>query len=358
MGEILLNVPLIRDEKTKHFITYLNKLREDHTELSICRSLMEAVDREYVSPKVFSPFIAWCRTPEITILCMNYASSRAVRKQGIKHFGKALADPKRWEVAWKSVGGTQGLVDHLAKISVSEVEDLSRALSPGQGRRIPAREEAIEELLCALLPSSFLLSRIKSPDKRPIQDRYAKIVSACSARFVEKLLDDQDTSNPLFRKIRPLRLLKTHMGLVKERTLEAVNNHGRQDDRFSEYLEAFCNTLPPEPSPYPRISAPMDFSMNMLWLRLADSETMFWPAQLSEAYIFKNLLRRCIKRRLPKDKLRNVFSLGLKLLEKKPQLRSEFRSSDIWNRKSLSHQILCLFQETSVSWKLQSKQLA
>lgn len=331
MAEILLDIPLIRDGKTKNFITYLNKLQEEYSEVSICRSLMEAVEREYISPNVFKLFVPWCRTPEIIILCMNYPSSRTIRKLGIKHFGKALAAPKKWEVAWKSVGGTQGLVDHLAKISVSEVQDFSRALGDGQGRRVPAREQAIEELLCALLPSHYPESRIKSLDKRPIQDHYAKIVTACSAKFIAQLLNDQDKSNPLYRKMRPLRLLKTHMGLVKERTLEAISNQGKKDDKLSEYLEAFCNTMPPEPSPYPRISAPMDFSMNMLRLHLEKSESMYWPTHLSEGQIYKDLLRRCIKKGLPKDKLLNVFSLGLKLLDKKSELKSEFRSSVVWN---------------------------
>ncbi|KAF2104150.1 hypothetical protein NA57DRAFT_70363 [Rhizodiscina lignyota] len=333
--QINFDIPLIRDGKSKDLVSYLNELRQNHSDVAICQSLFEAVDQEYIPPDIFSIFIPWSKSSDIIALCVHNQQSRFVRNQGIKFFGKVLADPERWEAAWLALGGSEGLVSLFAELSVIDVRALSTAI--GCCKRAQhedgVREETIEELLRALLPTHYPGSKYESHDKRPIQHHYAQMAPACSDEFIAELLDAEDESNPLYRRLPVTRLIRTHGELLRRRVIEGIFGDGNEDKQLPQFLAAFVYSQPPRPGPDQKVSASMAFAMSVLQSRLKDIDNdKYWPATVSEADIFFSLFRRSLKKRLPEARVYDVIKLGLQMVEAQPKLKSNFKSKDIWSK--------------------------
>lgn len=157
---------------------------------------------------------------------MTCDSNAGIRSAAIKNFGRRLTKPnKQKNVSSLSdiLGDTQSLLELLAQSSVSDVKDLCIAIS-NSGRHgcqdqhaFEARQEAVERLLRALLPSTYPTEAGVSSrrDERPLQHLYATMLPACSTQFVEAVLDGRDRSNPLFRYNDSGRLLRSHRALFK-----------------------------------------------------------------------------------------------------------------------------------------------
>lgn len=264
-------------EWRKEFLLYLQDLRQqNHSNLDICHSLIESVDQEYLPPVVFGIFLSWSKSLDCIVLCLRHSTSPYIRHQGIKHFGKALADVKEWELAWRSVGGTIGLVDIFSASSVMEVKTLVRTIGycNRYSHKCVLREKAIEELLYALLPSHYPGSKLKSDDKRRLKNHYAQMLPACSPEFVEKLFDSKDRSNPLYSLAPSKRLVKTHRELLKKRVVDAIFGDGCKDDDLYQYINTFaCHLAGPNPDPNdPKVSVSMAFTTKLILLqsRLTD----------------------------------------------------------------------------------------
>ncbi|KFY44992.1 hypothetical protein V494_01214 [Pseudogymnoascus sp. VKM F-4513 (FW-928)] len=326
MAQINLNIPLLRDGTFKEQSLYFHELRQNASEVDICHLLFSAVDQEHIKAQVVNIFLCQPVSPSAVALCILHGRARSIRKRGIKEFGKAMADPKRWEQQWEAIGGTKGLVGVFAKISVSEVRALAKKI--GVCNRVPhnvrARDLAVEELLHALLPSHYPQSTLQSREKRPIKHFYAMMVPACSSEFVARLLDSRDISNPLYQKLPTKRLISTHGDLLQSRVMESMLGNRRLDEPFDQYLEAFVYREPPRPCSDSRESESMAFATKILQLRVGDivnGRVRPWPGTVSEANILQSILVRCLRRRLPETHVRDMIMLGLQLLDAKPDLK-------------------------------------
>ncbi|KAF2664739.1 hypothetical protein BT63DRAFT_96977 [Microthyrium microscopicum] len=345
MPSIQLNISRVRDGKPSDLITYFNELREDHSDTAVYQSFSNAVGNEELRPGLFSIIFSWMKSIEIVALCLQSEKSQFIRRQAIKHFGRALAKPKEWESAWRAVGGSQGLVNLFSRISVLEVKALSGAIGRcNRGQHdLTKRETVIEELVHALVPSHYG-SRLQSQDKRPIQHHYGRMVTACSSLFVETLLKTEDKSNPLFQKLPTQRLIRTHPNILQERILETITGSGPSDRNINDYVIAFTHTEPPKATADPKISASMAFAEKMLHIRLERLETVpedkSWPTfwGFSETDLFKSLFRRYTKKKLPEAKIHGLILLTLRYIELKPDKKQDFNSG--YPVTSLWHTIL------------------
>ncbi|KAL9095476.1 MAG: hypothetical protein Q9165_002347 [Trypethelium subeluteriae] len=309
-------------------------LREEHSDVAICQALLEAVDEEFLQPIIFSIFLPWAKSDDAIVLCIHQGRSRSVRKQGIKHFGIALIDSARWMSAWGAIGGTKGLVDLFAKLSVAEVKALAAALGRcNRGQKgLKAREKGVEELLRALLPIQYPGSRLKCQDRRPIQGYYAQMIPACSSEFVGQLLDAKDQSNPLYQQLPSTRLIRTHAELLRTHVKKSISHGANRSDFTRQFFGAFVHSQPPRPnSQDPRISESMAFALNVLQHRLDINNAKDWPAWISEVDIWSSLFRRSRKKKLSETKIHGVFMLGLQLLQIMPRLKVGFQSTSIWS---------------------------
>ncbi|KAI9664546.1 MAG: hypothetical protein M1821_005992 [Bathelium mastoideum] len=334
MAQVHWNSSLFRDGRSKDVILHLYELRRDHSDAAICQALLEAVAQEFLHPKAFSIFLTWAKSDEVIALCIHQRSSLYVRGLGIKHFGKALTDPARWESAWNMMGGTKGLVDLFATLSAAAVKTLASALgrcNRGQ-KRVEAREKAVEGLLHALLPTHYPGSRLESQDKRPIQGHYAQLAPACSPEFVDQILNAKDESNPLYRGLPSSRLIKAHTKLLRARVSRSLFDDVNANNGDLQFLEAFLYSHPTKPAAQdPRMSESMAFSWAVLQHRLNMGKDKHWSLRISEFDVWSSLLRRSQKRKLPEANIRDVFELGLQSLAINPALKPRFQSTDIWS---------------------------
>lgn len=334
MAQDALDASFLRNCKKRDVVSYLDALRETHTDLAICHSLFDAIDCEYLRPFIFSIFLSWSKSPDVIALCIAHGPTLFIRRQGIKHFGRALIDAQRWNSAWTALGGTRGLVDAFAEMSVASLKTLARTIgrcNRGQ-RKIALREKAIEELLSALLPARNTQSKLQRKDKRPIQHHYSQMVPACSPEFVDQLLEAEDQSDPLYRALPRRRLIKAHGELLRKRIFEDLFENDYPSDNLDEFLRAFLYREPPEPGPKPKVSASMAFATRVLRARLKDIDNnKSWPKTISEVDVVSSLLRRSLRRKLPEAELHDVFMLALRLLESKPTSKQDYLSIDIWN---------------------------
>jgi hypothetical protein len=337
MASVNLDIALIREANSKDFVTYLDKLREHSSEATICQSLLEAIDHEFIPPTVLSAFLGWSQSVESMALCIHDGNSSFAVTSGIHEFGKAMKDPNLWEPAWSANGGTRGMMDLFAKTSVTDVKLLAAAI--GHCNRGPRkaitrdREIAVEDLLQALLPSHYPASRLQTLDKRPLGQHFAQMVPICSEGFVKKLLDARDGSNPLYQRLPVKLLIRTHGDLLRTRVVEGIFGKGPKDEHLDQYLKAFVFKEPPEPGPEPRVSASMAFATKILHLRLQNINEKRWPSSISEADILHSLLQRSIKKRLPELKLHGVFIMVMQFLEAKPKLKPTLQSkTGLWSK--------------------------
>lgn len=159
---------------------------------------------------------------------MDCDSNAGIRSAAIKNLGRRLSKPnKQKNVSSLSdiLGDTQSLLELFAQSSVSDVKDLCIAIS-NSGRHgcqdqhaFEVRQEAVERLVRALLPSTYPTeakeAELSCRDGRPLQHLYAIMLPACSAKFVEAELDARNRSNPLVRYCDSGRLLRSHRALFK-----------------------------------------------------------------------------------------------------------------------------------------------
>ncbi|POS71419.1 hypothetical protein DHEL01_v210189 [Diaporthe helianthi] len=228
------------------FVAHLNELRagvQDNDD-AICQSLLEAVEQDLVLVNIFSIFITWSKSAAVIARCINYEPNLEVRKISMRELGKHLRRPGRfdWELTWKALGGADGLVKIFEKGSVADVKKMSLFIGCSNfGKEDKKREEYVEELLRALLPGVYEVSTSVTPskDKRPVQNHYAKMLSACSPSFVEQVLHLRDESNPLFRQLYLPRLVRSHRTLMKERAIEHLFGSSPHNEEVPDYLDQF-----------------------------------------------------------------------------------------------------------------------
>jgi hypothetical protein len=331
-----LNLVLIRTGKNDEVAAYVLQLLRQHSTIAVCNALLQAVELETIEPFVFAIFLSATKSADCLVACLRQPYSVFVRRQAIKHYGRAWATPDRWHDAWIAIGGTQGLLDTLKTFSVDEVKQLFASVgSCNRGLDKPKeREAAIEELLKAMSPGLFPEAVFKNTDKRPLEHYAIPLVPACSTDFIGGLLA-QGSGNHLYADCSKIRLTKTHGSLLRDYAVRTTFNNTakRFPDDVGIYLREFCFREPSVSAEERKFSASMAFSEKLLEMRL-DNPDIAWPSQLPETTIYFSLLHRCTYKEVGKGRQHEIYDLGLRLLERKPHLKNGFigREQLLWSR--------------------------
>lgn len=310
----------------KELVAYLNELRAGvgDADPAICQSILQAVEQNLISPDVFSIFISWSKSPAVIAKCLNYESNTKIRRFAIRELGKHLRRPRKfdWELTWRALGGTEGLVQILGRSSVDEVETISMLIGCcNRGKKHEKTQRCVEELLRALLPGVYTsTSSIQSKDRRPIQQHYATMLPACSQSFVNEVLDSRDESNPLYRWRDLTKLIRSHRALLRERAIGHLFGSGPEDEDAPRYLDTFLYT-------------DRDFAIKALQGRLDGTVTDQRWGNNDEIAVLMPIVRRLAKYwRAPvevKRRIHDLIKLGLEILGKDRE-RSRGRSHDLW----------------------------
>jgi hypothetical protein len=339
--DLHLDSLLIRNGKHAAVAAYVLQLIKEHNVTLVCNALLSAVETESISPLIFSIFLSCAESVDCIILCLRQQTSDFVRQQGIKYFGRVLKDPTIWQEAWNGLGGINGIIQYMTTISVVEVKSFLTIIgSCNRGYvRSEGREQAIEELLMAQLPSIYPNSRYRSPEERPLQDYVAKLLPGCSARFISDLLvSGPDAGNPLYTSLFQKRMFTSHGPVLRQYALLSAF---KKEDRYAliNLISTYTSREPPKQAEETKFSASMSFSLELLERRISTPK-IAPDLHLSEDVIYFSLLRRCIKKRVSMRRLHEIMELGLKLLEVKPEykkgqftgIRFWLKLKDFWRR--------------------------
>lgn len=312
--------------QVKELVAYLNELRAGvgDTDSVICQSLLQAVEQDLVSPDVFSIFISWSKSPAVIARCLNYESNTKIRRFAIRELGKHLRRPGKfdWELTWRALGGTEGLVQIFGKSSVDEVKTMSMLIRGcNRSKKNEQIERSVEDLLRALLPGVYAsTSNIQSKDRRPNQQHYAIMLPACSQSFVNEVLDSRDYSNPLYRWRDLTRLVRSHRALLRERAISHLFGSGPEDKDVPRYLDTF-------------LYGDREFAIKALQGRLDGTVTDQRWGHNDEIAVLMPIVHRLAKNwRAPvevKRRIHDLIKLGLEILGKDRE-GSKHRAHDIW----------------------------
>ncbi|KAH8783117.1 hypothetical protein F5883DRAFT_537942 [Diaporthe sp. PMI_573] len=328
MAGIALDISRVRDSErgqVKEFVAHLNDLRAgvQGKDAAICQSLLEAFEQDLLSLDVFSIFITWSKSPAVIARCLNYGSNTVIRRLAIKELGKHLRHPGKfdWELTWKALGGTEGLVRIFGRSSVAEVKNMSVFIGGSNfGKEDKIRERCVEELLRVLLPGVYSTRGVQSKDKRPIQHHYVRMLSACSPSFVNEVLNSRDESNPLFRWRDLTRLVRSHKALLRERAINHLFGSGPYDEDVPGYLQHF-------------LRGDRDFAIKSLKGRLDGSVSDQRWGYNEELEVLMPIVNRLVKDwRAPieqKNQIHDLIKLGLEILGKYRD-QTKVGSRDLW----------------------------
>ncbi|KAI1270886.1 hypothetical protein F5Y07DRAFT_384856 [Xylaria sp. FL0933] len=257
------------------------------------------------------------------------------RLLAIRSFGKVMIDPIQWKESWEEGGGTSGILRLLSLGSVNEVKAFCRAIRAcnRRGNKSRERERAIEELAMALLPQHYPSTKLRTRDKRPLQKFYGWMLRGCSSAFVERILDGQNKSNPLFQQLNLKRLLLAHDEMLKRRLTSYLIHDGPQisQPEIDICFRGFVFREPPSPSPRQNMSASMQFGLELLEARVTLKCTADrWPRSPSELEVLMSIYRRFTRRSRSADKT-FLIKLGFQLIELKPTLKHTSDANVLWS---------------------------
>ncbi|KAI0477865.1 hypothetical protein GGR56DRAFT_639114 [Xylariaceae sp. FL0804] len=132
-------------------------------------------------------FLAVCKEPDAVVEALNQDVSVLARQLAIKRFAKCLRSDARLTAMWSAAGGTGGLLELMAKMSVDHVTYLCLAIgrTAWSQSAVEERQQRVTELFRALCNTSGDDQTVpKNPDPRPLRAAYDSLVPACNSEIV------------------------------------------------------------------------------------------------------------------------------------------------------------------------------
>ncbi|KAL1619008.1 hypothetical protein SLS54_006858 [Diplodia seriata] len=172
---------------------------------TITHHLIAGVAHGSIHPSAFTIWLQLSKSASAIALALTQqnasSSSAAVRRAGIKQFGKSLASSS-WRETWDGLGGAEGVARVVGEcLSVNEVAEFARTVGRCGGGEEERRGEvaALVKALggldgCARAPRSSSTSDgggdggDDHDHRRPLSRALAPLAQACPAAFVEDAL--------------------------------------------------------------------------------------------------------------------------------------------------------------------------
>ncbi|KAI7220238.1 hypothetical protein KC333_g2494 [Hortaea werneckii] len=304
MEEDQLNNSIIRTSEPAELAEYLLSAARRYGSQAVSSHLLQAATTESIPAKaVFSVWLPACQDPACVVTAMTFEHSHAVREMATKRFGKLLRSARFGE-AWIALGGVEGALEYLAGASVRDVAFFCRTIARTgtSTKALVERQEAIAELLQALLPQYFPNTMHRTSDKRPLERCYALMIAAGTPEIA-----DTCSSLDIWPQQRNTRYLSAHPYVARRQCLEAMT----AKDRFAHFFKTYgplTRSIPREPVQGSLLSASMSFSITIL------EELTAGRITIENDFLFWNdfcipLLRRLYRRRCSAETCTKVVKL-------------------------------------------------
>ncbi|KAI7336423.1 hypothetical protein KC315_g2768 [Hortaea werneckii] len=304
MEEDQLNNSIIRTSEPAELAEYLLSAARRYGSPAVSSHLLQAATTESIPAKaVFSVWLPACQDAACVVTAMTFERSRSVREMATKRFGKLLRSA-RFAEAWNALGGVEGALEYLARASVRDVAFFCRTIARTGTctKAIVERQEAIAELLQALLPQYFPNTTHRTSDKRPLERCYALMIAAGTPEIA-----DTCSSLDIWPQQRNTRYLSAHPYVGRKQCLKAMT----AKDRFAHFFKTYgplTRSIPREAVQGSLLSASMSFSITIL------EELTAGRITIENDFLFWNdfcilLLRRLYRRRCSAETCTKVVKL-------------------------------------------------
>ncbi|KAK6435987.1 hypothetical protein LTR95_007829 [Oleoguttula sp. CCFEE 5521] len=287
-----LNARQMCDAEPAELASYLRKHMVEAPDTEIISSnLLQSVAIEAIPPRVYKVWLSVCPDASAIAAGLQQRHSVFCRVGAIKEFRRRFRTGKVSGV-WQALGGATGIGEMMSKWSVNEVKAFCQAVHRS-GTALVGRQERqrfVDELVGVLLPDGVEPSEVNNPDQRPLEGDYARMVSACTAAFVQRWKDQGRQPAPQIK-----RLIQSQPLLCKQWCLDLVRD-GNLD--LEDYLPLLESAMPQPSQDDPTITESMLFATDVLELMLDNDR--FPVKENVLCAIVENTVKR-LARREPRD---------------------------------------------------------
>ena len=309
-----LDTRRIRSSTLAELRDYYRQILNDAPIQETTTQLLLAVEKGSVSPLAFAPWLGVAQSPLATREALIQDNSVLVRKFGIKFLRKGLCSP-RWRETWDGLGGTAGLLDIFADLSVIEAKAACTAIGrSGRGAEVDAKRQLFTELFKALHPDRFPDAPHKTKDQRALGRFYRLIIPACSKELVDEAI--ASGSKGTWKDARTKDLVKYYPECMQGELLQAASAEQPPNDNITVSTE-LLHHHPPGKSITKGFSKSMEFSLRLL-KTLSNSAHSVVEDETFIDQLVNPLMKRAIKNRANWDMIQRIVDLTMRYLEAHP----------------------------------------
>ena len=317
----------LRNLSTRELALHLRHASEKQSASSVSTHLLTAIELEVLPPTVFDTFLTAVGSPCPLKDALWQRHSKRIRQAAILRFGRDLKKVD-WKDAWQEVGGTEGLLDLLSQLSVSEAKKLSKAIASCSTRSAVKndieRQRRITELLQCLMWPLYPSSLYENRDQRPLLGLYVSIIPACTSDFVESLLRQE--SHPLLKSLPRKWLVQHHFELLRRLVLDAISREDSLKDaaaqRLLDFIPLLLHGTPSVPVLEPGFSASMSLAVSILE-RITQKEEVRFPERIFMPLLMVPLARRLQANRVDPNRVRQIVQLATKYIQRHEHARTQ-----------------------------------
>ncbi|KAF2846089.1 hypothetical protein T440DRAFT_522026 [Plenodomus tracheiphilus IPT5] len=310
----LLNTKRIRTSTPAQLTEYYNEVRAQTPDEDITAQLLRAVDIGSISPAAVAPWLGLTKSPVIMKRALQQNHSILIRQFAIKYFRKRLHS-STWRDAWTGVGGTPGMLEIFADLSVIEIRTMCKALSRcAKGNDIKEKREHITELFKGLHPGTYVDAKYQTSDRRPLAKHYGLLLPACSQNLIEVALTEDLKGVWKHAKLRdllehcPAQLGQRQISRLADNETKSINQ---------EHIKVLTNRYSTATLSNPRFSPSMNYSLTCLRI-LVSVESSKMDDTIVVNNIIRPLLSRSVRKRVDWERILEIVDLTLKYFEKNP----------------------------------------
>jgi hypothetical protein len=317
-----LDTRRIRQCTTSQLHHYYKDLLSQASEELGTQQILQAIERGSVAPITFAPWLNITNSPSAIAQGLQQNFSVIVRRSSTMHLGKTLCS-SRWKHIWDGLGGTAGLLNLFADLSVHDVRTACKLLAKsGRGKHGLEKRSYITELFMGLQPHIFLDAPFKTKDRRPLAKFYRHLIPACTEELVERVQIGDLKGK--WEGTRDELLMQCHPAIIRKQQLEALKSEPGAKIN-SRRLEGLVNQYPTGHSTS-GFSPSMGFSLQVLRVLVDNHESVLEDNTFVDDLV-RPLLRRALRKQVDWPATQEIVDLTMQYLDKHPHAGSAISNS-------------------------------
>ncbi|KAH7398509.1 hypothetical protein BKA66DRAFT_546066 [Pyrenochaeta sp. MPI-SDFR-AT-0127] len=304
----------IRTSTLAQLRQYYKELSDQGSDEELTEQLLQTIERGLIPPHTFALWLGVSKSRHTIRDALLQNKSIIVRGLALKQLQADLRS-STWRETWDGVGGTTGVLEIFADLSVLEVRDACKVIGrSAKGADLTAKRECFTHLFKGLHPSYFPNAIYKTADQRPLKKYYGLLATTCSPDVIEQAISD--SIDGVLKHARQRDLLQYHsMSIGQEQLRRLINDHrGAVDEK---QLRDLCRHYPASSSQERGFSASMQFALTLL-------RGLVQPGASSVDDTFfindlvRPLLKRAVRKRAKSDRVHEIVDLTVRYLELHP----------------------------------------